>query len=171
MITKGTFAQQLHSDRSDKKKCLEFVGKIWPWLTTITVVNHHHNHGHGSVWLSYQHVLPVCIRCFSYKIWKEHFFIVGHKWQEERPGSKAFQQPKTPLPSEYTLIFLRWEKFCKDQWVNSQNKMFQYWWKPKTQSTSCCLRWSRMMVNLCLSSSCHTASNSMQRLTSGTWRR
>ena len=105
----GMTAQKL-SDHSDKKRTQEFLPGIQAMIEnnpSKSIGSIARNMGmseflirqivHEDIWYS------------SYK--KVTIFIRDHEKQEKRMHCKALEQTQACPPSEYTLVFLRWEKF------------------------------------------------------------
>ena len=80
------------------------------------------------------------VYCLADSAWRLSTFLIqdekGSIFIKGRPRYKAFEQTHGFLPNDQALTFLRWENFCKDQIVNSNNNCWlvlspQIWIKIK----------------------------------------
>ena len=111
--SKSTAAQKPLPDRSDLKRTPEIVAKC----QRSQRINLVHCLRHGSVWVFYQAGCAWRHSVFLLQDKKGPVSIIGHKEQGE---SKAFEITQESRPTEHTLVFLKWEKFCLDLMVNSK---------------------------------------------------
>ena len=138
--------------------------------------NQVHSQWHGSVQVSYQAGSAWRHSVFFIQDEKMPIFITGLEGQEERAQQNFWTS--SSIPSKWSCFgFYQMRKVsAKTRWWTHKTtislfywyKMYQYWRKPNTQSTSWRLWWSLVIVMLYLHLSFYMAPDPQQKSSSNT---
>ena len=155
-----------------------FNNKLIPWILSLSlslslyIYIHTHTHTQRVWWVNYHHfevlILCMCFVCFRSCLLCSKLESAGHcLWGKQ--NHDAIHSSRNLKTASYAVGIYNENsntKILECLGIKLRIASYSYWWKPNTQSTSSCLGWSLAMVTLCLHSSSHMASNSIQRPTS-----